>query len=91
MAAFMVPVVEYLSQSEAEEYEAGDGPGFYARLSAPGYLDCTEWIGPCFSREEALVEICDLFEVDTDGNDYDTEDYDDSELERIRTELKCRK
>ena len=28
-----------------------------SRLSAPGYMDCTEWIGPCDSEEEAAREL----------------------------------
>src|ERR1019366_5175429 len=31
--------------------------GFYARLSAPGYLDCTEWDGPHTTREAALLSV----------------------------------
>ena len=27
--------------------------GWFARLSAPGYLDCTDWSGPFDSKEEA--------------------------------------
>jgi hypothetical protein len=58
---FMVPDVEELPQAEAREYL--DDPeaeaGIYARLSAPGYLDCTDWSGPFESirhAEEYLVE-----------------------------------
>lgn len=34
--------------------------GYFARLSAPGYLDCTEWNGPFeteLEAEEYLVEM----------------------------------
>lgn len=41
--------------------------GWYARLSAPGYLDCTSWDGPHASKGEALCAVKDQFEVDDDG------------------------
>lgn len=34
--------------------------GFFARLSAPGYLDATEWDGPFASREEAYQHLVEL-------------------------------
>jgi len=42
-------------------------PGWYARLSAPGYLDCTEWSGPFERGDDALAYVCELYEVDEDG------------------------
>lgn len=86
MSAFMVPVCNYLTEEEAQEYtgEADAAPGYYARLSAPGYLDATDWMGPYWSMQAALVELCDFYEVDTDGNLFGDEDYDDTELEEIR-------
>lgn len=33
--------------------ERDDSPKWYVRLSAPGYMDCTEWDGPHDSREAA--------------------------------------
>ncbi len=36
--------------------------GYGARLSAPGYLDCTEWM--VFESEaEARRELCDMYEL----------------------------
>ena len=78
--AFMVPVAEYLNIDEAREYiyepskEDGGDPcepeaGWYSRLSAPGYLDCTEWAGPFKTGDEALAYCMDLYEVDEDGED----------------------
>lgn len=32
--------------------------GWFARLSAPGYMDCTDWIGP-YDTEEEAVEECE--------------------------------
>lgn len=40
--------------------------GFYARLSAPGYLDCTIWEGPFESLAQAREWVEEYFEVDAD-------------------------
>jgi len=38
--------------------------GFFARLSAPGYLDCTEWSGPFETYEEAQQWVEEFYQVD---------------------------
>lgn len=38
--------------------------GWFARLSADGYLDCTDWGGPFYSEEGARGYIVDTYEVD---------------------------
>ena len=43
--------------------------GWFARLSAPGYLDCTEWEGPYKTEKEAVDAVCDLYDCDPDGED----------------------
>lgn len=48
---------------------AGLQPGWYARLSAPGYMDATDWHGPYATEEEALKAVCDFYEVDEDGEE----------------------
>lgn len=69
--AFMVPQAQFLTEAEAQEYVAGDAEsGFYGRLSASGYLDCTDWEGPYPKAWMALRNVCDLFEVDTRGNSF---------------------
>src|SRR5580692_9842848 len=45
--------------------------GFYSRLSAPGYLDCTDWIGPYKTSKEALDAVKEEYEVDDNGDSYD--------------------
>lgn len=35
--------------------------GWFARLSAPGYMDCTEWSGPFDTEEEAIAECKDMY------------------------------
>lgn len=42
-----------------EHYDTIDA--FFARLSAPGYLDSTDWMGPFDSEHEALIELFDLY------------------------------
>lgn len=37
--------------------------GFYARLSAPGYLDCTDWQGPYASETEARTDLASTHDV----------------------------
>ena len=77
--AFMVPVTEYMNSDEAREIqeaciEDGGDPGeleagWYSRLSAPGYMDCTEWTGPFKTGDEALAYCMEMYEVDEDGED----------------------
>jgi len=65
----MIPVVEYFNAIEAAEYledpeaEAGN----YARLSAPGYLDCTDWQGPYPRAWMALRAVCEEYDVLPNG------------------------
>ena len=81
--AFMIPTAEYLSEAEAREYvydalmaedptndaDPRDYPaGWYARLSAPGYLDCTDWMGPYKTAMKARAAVMDFYEVDSSGD-----------------------
>ena len=34
--------------------------GWFARWSAPGYLDATEWMGPYDTEEEAIAALDDM-------------------------------
>ena len=44
----------------------------WARLSAPGYMDATDWDGPFSSVSEAREEISRTWDVDADtGDDLD--------------------
>lgn len=42
---------------------------WWCRLSAPGYMDCTDWSGPYETVEEARAAIVEMFEVDPDSGD----------------------
>jgi hypothetical protein len=54
-----------VSVAELARYHAADaieelGEGYCARLSAPGYLDCTDWSGPFATEKQALQELAEL-------------------------------
>lgn len=67
--AFMVPQAEWLSEEEAEAYvEIYATEGWYSRLTAPGYLDSTEWSGPFPNLFRAVRHLLDMFDIDLDGN-----------------------
>lgn len=59
---FMAPVVQEMDDSDAtdmgDEYQ---GPGWYGRLSANGYMDCTDWTGPFDSVEKAIAELINMY------------------------------
>src|ERR1700682_5695147 len=50
--------------------------GWYGRLSAPGYLDCTEWDGPHPTERAALEAVKEAYGVKDNGDD---EDWSESE------------
>jgi len=67
---FMQPDVRPFSQDEALELiaEAGaeidpteDLAGYYFRLSAPGYLDCTDWSGPYATEDGAVANMLSIY------------------------------
>ena len=83
--AFMKPQASNFSKQEALEYVISQHPedqqdeiepeaGWYSRLSASGYMDCTDWSGPFETEQEALDYIMDLFEVDENGDDLEDEE-----------------
>lgn len=53
--SFWIPADSYTPGTiDKEEYITGAADGWFVRLSAPGYLDATEWMGP-YKTEEAAV------------------------------------
>jgi hypothetical protein len=102
--AFMKPQAQYFTKEEARDYapcsdfeEGIDSSeyeaGWYSRLSAPGYLDCTDWQGPYDTEEEALQEVMELYEVDENGDDPDGMDEmqeEDLKLDHIPDVSECR-
>lgn len=80
--AFMIPVAQYFTVDEAREYyvepciaDGGDPgepeAGWYGYLTAPGYLDRTEYDGPYETEDEAFYAVLSFYEIDADGNDLD--------------------
>lgn len=51
---------------EGEPADFEKQSGWFFRLSAPGYMDATEWSGPYGSLQEAKKELEELYEVDPD-------------------------
>ena len=64
---FLKPDVRYLSEKEAIEEGLFEDPyendkiGWYQRLSAPGFLDCTEWSGPYPTENEANEALAEMW------------------------------
>jgi len=42
---------------------------WYYRLSASGYMDCTDWTGPFLTEEEARADLSDTYDCDPDTGD----------------------
>lgn len=63
----------YLEGKPRPDAEPERVEGWFARLSAPGYMDCTEWSGPFDTEKEAREHIADMFDVDPDTGE-DIED-----------------
>jgi hypothetical protein len=59
-----MPSEEWLANhcpcDDAERIE-DESVGWLCRLSAPGYLDCTEWGGPFETEESAVEAIVELY------------------------------
>lgn len=52
----------------------GTAESIFCRLSAPGYMDCTEWSGPFDTLEEAREYIRETYDVDPEtGADLEDE------------------
>lgn len=50
--------------------------GIFARMSAPGYMDCTDWSGP-YDTEDAAREDMRAMYGDDDESDDETDSVDD--------------
>ncbi len=62
---FMKPQCRLGGTIESEILEAGldlEEDKYYCRLSASGYLDCTDWSGPYDSVEAAAQALLDMHE-----------------------------
>ena len=61
--------IEDIPEEDVVEVVCQRCSGWCSRLSAPGYLDCTEWMGPYEEERQAIEDCCELYSVDEDGND----------------------
>ena len=57
-----------VSASDFELYVEGEDiteyirvQGWFSRLSAPGYLDCTDWLGPFKNELKARTELVEMY------------------------------
>lgn len=78
--AHMQPEAQRFTQDEVKEfidmgheYLEDAEAGWYGRLSAPGYLDASDWQGPYETGEEALKAVMNFYEVDEDGEEIEEE------------------
>ena len=59
----LLPYLEHPRIAGVERKE-----GWYGRLSASGYLDCTSWDGPYATADEALDAVKEAFDCDDEGD-----------------------
>ncbi len=67
-----VPTADDLSDyCEGMPEEWSRVTGWFARYSAPGYLDCTAWCGPYETEQEAIAACKDIYgpEEDEEGDE----------------------
>jgi hypothetical protein len=96
--AFMTPDVQHFTGDLAREYNVlcsedcfrrcdHEKPraGWYSRLSAAGYLDCTDWSGPFETSEAALQYVCELYDVDANEDSTDSDSDSDSDSDATAT------
>jgi len=57
---FMKPQVVWIKDHECSDYGVAR-QGWYHRLSADGYLDCTDWCGPFQYRSDAEEDCVATF------------------------------
>jgi hypothetical protein len=68
---------DYLQYTEGSRLEGlSVREGYGARLSAPGYLDCTEW-SVFDTKEEAEAYLDEYYPEDEDGEEQDAEEQED--------------
>jgi hypothetical protein len=53
-------ILNHCPVEEADRLE-DETRGWLVRLSAPGYMDCTDWMGPFETEEEAVQAIVDAY------------------------------
>lgn len=59
-------LTQNICEDNTLDYETVEG--WFGRLSASGYMDCTEWSGPYQSEEEALRSIEELYGLEQEDD-----------------------
>lgn len=77
------------SEDDANTTETITGK-WWARLSAPGYMDATEWSGPFDTRAEAAADLASQYDVDPETGDDAEEDDSESEIGTGYVDCGCR-
>lgn len=65
--AFVAHVLEYCEGNRVESVERVSG--WFARLSAPGYMDCTDMAGPFESESAAEAYLVETYDDGFDDED----------------------
>lgn len=85
-------LADYLGGEPEEGAELERESGWYSRLSAPGYLDRTDWLGPYTSEARAFIELAETHDICAlcwEGACWDgLEPCDESEAEAKMAELR---
>ena len=56
-----IPADAYDPRSMGPIADRNTGAGYFCRLSAPGYLDATEWSGPFDTEAEAEAHLLEMY------------------------------
>ena len=60
--SFMPISIDEFQTGELKDDDGEDLPaGVYGRLSADGYMDCTDWHGPFETEEEAVADLLSCY------------------------------
>jgi hypothetical protein len=87
----LVPADAYGTAEKAAQEEGVDvenvteESGWFAQLSAPGYLDQTDWEGPFGSEEEARAHLEEMYGDDMESDSDDDMDVDTEPKEARKT------
>jgi hypothetical protein len=59
-------LAEYADGDLSDNAEITAVTAYWARFSAPGYLDCTDWHGPYDTKADATTGLADTYDVCTE-------------------------
>ena len=74
-------IEQVCDETGATKDDVSESSGWFARLSAPGYMDSTDWSGPFPSHAVAMKHIEDMYDVNPEtGDDLDSIEDDEDEI-----------